>query len=93
MLTTSTVFLICLSRSLCFTPKRCSSSTITKPRSRNCDVLRQQAVGADGDIDLALGQIRQRRLDFLGRTEAAEHLHAHRKRLEAALEGLEMLKC
>ena len=35
MVTTSTFFLICFSRSLCFTPKRCSSSTITRPRSLN----------------------------------------------------------
>ena len=35
MLTTSTDFFSCFSRSLCFTPKRCSSSTITSPRSRN----------------------------------------------------------
>ena len=28
-------FLSCFSRSLCLTPKRCSSSTITRPRSRN----------------------------------------------------------
>ena len=57
------------------------------------DVLREQAVGADGDIDLALGQVGQRRLEFLGRAEAAEHLDAHRERLEAPLEGLEVLKC
>ena len=47
---------------------------------------------ADRDIDLALGKIRQRRLDLLRRAEAAEHLDPHRERLEAALERLEMLK-
>ena len=56
-------------------------------------VLRQQPVRADGDIDLAFGEIRQGRLDFLGRAEAAEHLHAHRKRLKAPLKCLKMLEC
>ncbi len=35
MATTSTLLLICFRRSLCLTPKRCSSSTITRPRSLN----------------------------------------------------------
>ena len=30
--------------------------------------------------------------DFFGRAEPAEHLDAHRERLEAALERLEMLE-
>ena len=33
---TSTSVRICLMRSLCFTPKRCSSSMTTSPRSLNC---------------------------------------------------------
>ena len=41
---------ICLSRSLCATPKRCSSSTTTRPRLRKCDVLREQPVRADDDV-------------------------------------------
>ena len=53
IVSTSTRLRICLMRSLCATPKRCSSSTTSRPRSRNCDVLRQQAVRADDDLDLA----------------------------------------
>ena len=54
---TSTLRRICLMRSLWATPKRCSSSTTSRPRSRNCDVLRQQAVGADEDVELAAGEL------------------------------------
>src|SRR6185437_5893595 len=35
MVRTSTCLRICLSRSLCRTPKRCSSSTTSRPRSAN----------------------------------------------------------
>ena len=50
---TSTVFFSCLMRSLCATPKRCSSSTTSSPRSRKLDVLLEQAVRADHDVDRA----------------------------------------
>ena len=43
------------------------------------DVLRKQAVGADGEIDLAFGEIGQRGLQLLRGAEAAEHLDAHRE--------------
>src|ERR1019366_9239044 len=56
------------------------------------DVFRKQAVGADGDVDFALGEIRYRSLQLLGRAKAAKHLHADREGLEAAFEGFEMLK-
>ena len=36
IVSTSTRLRICLIRSLCATPKRCSSSTTSRPRSRNC---------------------------------------------------------
>ena len=36
IVSTSTRFRSCLIRSLCATPKRCSSSTTSRPRSRNC---------------------------------------------------------
>src|ERR1019366_4855237 len=52
----------------------------------------KQAVGADGDVDFALGEIRYRSLQLLGRAKPAEHLHADREGLEAAFEGFEMLK-
>ena len=35
IVSTSTFFRICFRRSLCRTPKRCSSSTTSRPRSRN----------------------------------------------------------
>ena len=53
---TSTVCRSCLSRSLCSTPKRCSSSMMTRPRSLNCTSLLTQPVRADDDVDAALGQ-------------------------------------
>ena len=36
IVSTSTFLRICLMRSLCATPKRCSSSTTSRPRSLNC---------------------------------------------------------
>ena len=44
------------------TPKRCSSSTITSPSVFGHDVAREHAVGADQDVDLALGVVRQHAL-------------------------------
>ncbi len=42
------------SASLCLTPKCCSSSTMTRPRSLNWTGLAKHRVGADDDLDLAL---------------------------------------
>ncbi len=53
IVSTSTRVRICLMRSLWATPKRCSSSTTSRPRSLNRHVLGQQPVGADDDVDLA----------------------------------------
>ena len=39
IVSTSTFFFICLIFSLCATPKRCSSSTTSRPRSRNSTSL------------------------------------------------------
>src|SRR5260370_19436962 len=47
---------------------------------------------SDGDIHLARGNVRYNFLQLLGRPETAEHFDAHGKRLEAVLEGFEMLK-
>ena len=44
------------SRSLCATPKCCSSSTTMRPRSLNCDRLAEQRVRADDDVDGAVAQ-------------------------------------
>ena len=56
------------------------------------DVLGKQAVGADDDVHFAGFQIRQDFFLLRGAAEAAEHLDAHGKRREAALEGFEMLE-
>ena len=46
------------SSSFCFTPKRCSSSTITRPEVLRLHVAREQPVRADQDVDLALARSR-----------------------------------
>ena len=43
------------SRSLCATPKCCSSSTTSRPSAEKLSDLRQQRVGADDDVDAAVG--------------------------------------
>ena len=50
---TSTLVVSCLICSLWVTPKRCSSSTTSRPEVLELDVLGQQAVGADHAVDLA----------------------------------------
>ena len=46
--------------SLCSTPKRCSSSTMTRPEVLEPDGLLQQPVRADDDVDAAVDDARQR---------------------------------
>ncbi|MNL42266.1 hypothetical protein D3C87_1647110 [compost metagenome] len=46
---------------------------------------------ADDDVDLAFGQIRDRRVDFLGRLEAAHHFHGHRPIGKAVTETVVVL--
>ena len=55
-------------------------------------VLREQAMGADDDLDLARGEVVERDLLFGFRTEAAEHVDADRKRREAILQRLDVLE-
>ena len=62
---TSTEARSCLSRSLCMTPKRCSSSTTISPRSRKTTSFCKQPVRADDDVDLAVGEVAQDRLLLL----------------------------
>ena len=50
---TSTFSLSWRSSSFCLTPKRCSSSTMSSPRSFGAHVAAEQPVGADEDVDLA----------------------------------------
>ena len=79
-------------RSLCATPKRCSSSTTSRPRSRNSDALLEQAVRADHDVDRARRRAPRARASRLrGRLEARERLDPHRVALEALAERLLVL--
>ena len=55
-------------------------------------VLRQQAVRADHDVDLAGLELRQRFFLLLRRAEAAEHLDLDGEGREALLEGVEVLE-
>ena len=55
-------------------------------------VLREQAVRADDDVDLAGGEIFERRLLFRLGAEAADHVDADRERREPVLQGLEVLE-
>ena len=44
--------------SLCCTPKRCSSSITSSPRSLSFDVVREQAVRSDDHVDRAARDVR-----------------------------------
>ena len=92
IVSTSTFLRSCLIFSLCATPKRCSSSTTSRPRSRNTHVFRQQAMGADDDVDLAVGEVGERLLLLLLRAEAAEHVDADREPGEALAQRLHVLE-
>ncbi|MNM82367.1 hypothetical protein D3C81_943950 [compost metagenome] len=54
-------------------------------------IVLQQLVGADEDVDLAFGQLGGGVGDFLGRLEAAHHLHAHRPVGKAVAEAVVVL--
>ena len=55
-------------------------------------IFREQPVRSDDDVDFARRDLFERLLDFLRRSEAAEHLDTYRKRRESALEGFEVLQ-
>ena len=77
--------------SLWETPKRCSSSTTSRPRSLERDVLGEQAVRADDDVDDAVGEPATTARASAGGEEAREHLDPDRVGGEAVGEGLEVL--
>ena len=62
------------SRSLSFTPKRCSSSMISKPEPPELHAALQQLVRADHDVDLARLQALQHLLDVAARCGSATAL-------------------
>ena len=53
---TSTPVASFFTASLCVTPKRCSSSTTSSPRSLNVTSRGEQPVGADHDVDRPVGE-------------------------------------
>ena len=57
---TSTARLISLMCSLCATPKRCSSSTMSRPRSLNSTSFCSSLVRADHKVALAAAHVRER---------------------------------
>ena len=67
---TSTLVFSFFIASLACTPKRCSSSTISRPRSLNVDRVLQQAVRADDAVDLAALQPVEHLLGLLVGEEA-----------------------
>ena len=77
--------------SFCATPKRCSSSTITRPSSFGIDVAREDAVGADQHVDLALGEVGEHLLHVGRLAEARDHLDADREVAVALAEGVPVL--
>ncbi|MCY1418636.1 hypothetical protein D9M71_341990 [compost metagenome] len=62
-----------------------------QPEVFDLHVVLQQLVRADDDVDLAFGQVRDRRIHFLGRLEAAHHFHAHRPVGKAVAEAVVVL--
>ena len=73
------------------TPKRCSSSITSRPRRLNFTSAREQLVGADDDVDRAVGDAVERRLHFLRRAEARQLGDLDRPVAEAVGEVLVVL--
>ena len=88
---TSTSVRSFLIRSLCCTPKRCSSSTTSSPRFLNIDVVGEQAVRADHDVDAALLDALDDLVLLLGAQEPRQHLDPHRIVREPLPERLPVL--
>src|SRR5579872_6547579 len=85
MVSTSTSLRICFSRSLWRTPKRCSSSTMSRPRLE-LYVLGEQPMGADQDIHLARFHPLQNFFLLPGGAKAADHLNGDGEGGKARLE-------
>ena len=78
--------------SLCSTPKRCSSSMTTRPRSLGRDVAREQPVRADEHVDLAVGEAARAPSSCCASVRKRESTSTlHRERREALGEGREVL--
>ena len=79
------------SRSLCCTPKCCSSSTIKQAEIGELDALAEQRMGADDDVDVAVFDARLDLGELLGGDQARGLRDLHRQAREALGEGLEVL--
>ena len=79
------------SSSFCATPKRCSSSRMTSPRSFGMTSRLQDPVRADQDVDLAVLEVREHLLDFSRGPEPRDHLDANREVAVALAERVPML--
>ena len=92
IVSTSTRFLICLIRSLCATPKRCSSSTTSRPRSRNFTSF--ESSRCVPTMISTLPASRSSSVAFCSalRAEAADHVDADGKRGEALPQRLQVLE-
>ena len=80
-----------LRRSLCLTPKRCSSSTTSRPEVLEGHVLAQQPMRANDDIDLPGDQALDRLAVLLGRAQTGKRAHADRIRCQALREHARVL--
>ena len=79
------------SRSLCPTPKCCSSSMMRRPRSLNPIALGEQRVRADDDVDLPVLQPFTDLRQLFRRDEPRSLRDLHREAAKALGESLEML--
>ena len=73
------------------TPKRCSSSRMTRPSSFGITSRESTPVRADQHVDLALGEVAQHLLRLGGLAEARDHLDAHGEVAEALAERVPVL--
>ena len=73
------------------TPKRCCSSTTARPRSRKRDAFLEQGVGADGDVDRALGQAGQHAAALGALHAAGQQFDPHAGREAERRQGAEVL--
>ena len=87
----STPMKFCFSFSLWRTPKRCSSSMMTRPRSWKRTSLDSRAVGAHHDVHAAGLQAPQGLFLLLGGAEAAEQLHLDGESLHPGQDGVVVL--
>ena len=89
---TSTRLRSCLIFSLCATPKRCSSSTTSRPRSRNSTSFDSSRCVPTMTSTLPAREVLEDGLLLGLRAEPADHVDAHGKRREALAQRLLVLE-